>query len=184
MTKTILKLTAVTAIVASMAFAAFDAQAINDTSQITVTVDNTFVLDTPTPLSFGTIVAIAGAATTSTLAIDAAGAPTILNPGAARLVEFAAGNAGQATITGAAPNTTITVSYSSPVTLTCSVAPCTGTTPEFTVGTFVDDVAGVVTTDLAGAATINFGATLTTEASAVPYEDGLYEGTLTISAVY
>jgi hypothetical protein len=185
MKKTILKITAVTAIVASMSFAAMHAQAETDDSQITVTVDNTFTLDTPTPLSFGTIVAVTDATDQSNVTISAAGVIAYNNPGAARVTEFTAGTAGQATIADAAPNTGITISYPTSVTLTCSVAPCTGTTPEFVVDTFVDDTTlGVVTTDTAGAATINFGATLETEATATAYEDGLYEGTLTITAVY
>ena len=158
-------------------------EAIN--SNASVVVQNAFTLVENNALDFGTIVAFGdgtGAGAAATLAIDTAGGATITNGGGAtddRIVELIAGNQADFTISAAAPSTVMNVTIpSADITLSCTVG-CTGTPPDFTVGTFVDDTtggpSGTVTTDGAGGATFNMGATLTTDAAAlIAYDCLLY----------
>jgi len=180
--KKALNTTAVLAVTAGVAFTAIEAKAEDAGTNITATVQNAITWVETQPLQFGTFVAIADATDTSTLAIDVAGASTILNPGNARLVEITAGQQGVFTASAAAPSTAVTVTLPVSVTLNCGA--CSGAQPDFTVDTFVDDTGGAPVTDGAGGLVVNVGATLNTIASATPYEDGAYSGAYTVSINY
>jgi len=180
--KKTLKASAIGAITASLAFGVMDAKAETAGTNIVATVQNAFTFVETQPLAYGTFVAINHATDTSTIVMSIAGVPSYNNPGAARITEIVAGQQGIFDITAAAPSTDIDVSYTSPVLLSC--ATCTGSEPDFSVATFVDDsTAGTVTTSATGEVTLNVGATLTTVAGAV-YEDGAYSGAYTVTANY
>ena len=181
--KKTLKASAIGAITASLAFGVMDAKAETAGTNITATVQNAFTFVETTALTFGTFVAINDTVDSSTIAIDAAGANVIANPGNARIVAITPGTNGVFDVSAAVPSTTINVTLPTTVTLNC--AACTGAQADFDVGTFVDDsTAGVITTDASGAVTLNVGATLSTVPGAAIYEDGSYAGAYTVTANY
>ena len=180
--KKTLNTTAIAAVALAMAFSVSTAKAEDAGTNITATVQNAITWVETQPLAFGTIVAISDATDTSTLVIDTTGADTFNNPGNARLVRVSGGQQGIFDASNAAPNTQLTLTLPTSVTLNCSS--CTGTPPDFTINNFTDDVGGAPTTSGTGTATVNIGATLNTIASANAYEDGLYSGAYTVSINY
>ena len=181
--KKTLKASAIGAITASLAFGVIGAKAETAGTNVTANVQNAFTFAEAAPLTFGTFVAINDTVDVSTVAIDAAGANVIGNPGAARIVAITPGTNGVFDVSGAVPSTAMNITLPGTATLGC--AACTGAQADFSIGSFVDDsTAGVVTTDAAGAVTLNMGATLSTIAGAATYEDGVYSGAYTVTANY
>ena len=180
--KKTLNTTAIAAVALAMAFSVSTAKAEDAGTNITATVQNAITWDETQPLAFGTIVAISDASDTSTLVIDTTGADTFNNPGNARLVRVSGGQQGIFDASNAAPNTQLTLTLPTTVTLNC--AACSGSQPDFLINNFTDDAGGAPTTDGTGAVTVNIGATLNTIASANAYEDGLYSGAYTVSINY
>jgi len=170
-----------------------------------ILVQNSFTLVQTTPLDFGTVVAIADddAANTltdvGTLIVDSDGvtADTVTNAGNASIIPIVAGTAVTFTVSGASPNTTLTVTLPGSFTLVDG----SGTDSKvFTVSTFTTTVTlngpgnnFAYITDGGGNLVFNMGATLITDnvqagstASAPePYIDGTtYTGAYTMTVAY
>ena len=182
--KKTLKVSAIGALTATMAFGMMDAKAETAGTTITATVNNAIAFAETQPLAFGEFVAVIHASDVSTIlmANDGTG-PTVGNTGSARITPVSNGQMGIFDVTGAATNAALTLALPTTVTLTCDLCPVG--TPTFSVGTFTSDPAvGAVTTDGSGDVTINVGATLTTATGATAYEDGLYDAAYTVSVNY
>ena len=170
---------------AVFAFCASDAMAEDAGTNVDVVVQNAFTFTEDTALNFGTMVAISDPTFTATVAIDPTtgiGAPAS-GGGSAQIIPLGGSAQGAFTVSGAAPNTQLTLTLPASVTLNC--AACSGSQPDFTVNAFLDNAVGAdVLTDGSGGATFNVGATLNTITSANPYEDGTYSGAYTVSVNY
>lgn len=170
------------------------------TGNASVTVLNSFTLAETQALSFGTLVAFAdddagnNATDVATATIAASdGTVTYAAAGNASLTEVSAGQVGIYTISGAAPNTVITITAPTSATLT---DPSLTDTKQFTLGTFTTSVVTSGTpftfdTDSTGTMVFNLGATLTTDATgtsgssaAEAYADATFTGTFTVQADY
>lgn len=174
--------TALALAVSAFALCAGDAKAEDAGTTISATVQNAFTFVENTALNFGTFVAIADASDTSNIIVAPGGANTVNNPGAALIIALSAGVPGSFTVSGAAPSTALTISLPTSVTLVCGA--CSGSQPDFVVNTFVDSGGGTVTTNGSGGVSFTVGATMNTETSATPYEDGTYSAAYTVSANY
>jgi len=157
-----------------------------------VTVQNTFTVGMTTPLSMGTIAAIAdptGANTQATLVLAGnSGTATATNGnGTARILVVGNPTPGVIAITAAPPSTLFTVTQGSTIQLVDPAV--TGETQ------FDFDVAAVCagfncTTDASGALTVNVGGTLTTRqqtsggAEDNGYSDGTYTGTFSVTFAF
>ena len=163
-----------------------------------VTVQNSLTLTQDTALSFGTLVAFAdadGTATTYTVGSDGTTTAGADN-GNASIVEVVAGVPGAFTVSGAAPQTLLTVSLPGAAIDLTDGAGGVIDTKKFTVGTFektrtVSGGAGFTdTTDDAGVLSFDVGAVLTTDATgaaaaaSLPYADAAFSGTYTITVTY
>ena len=182
--KKTLKVSAIGALTATLAFSVMDAKAEDAGTNITATVTNAITFAETQALSFGEFVAInhASDVSTITMANDGSGA-TYGNTGSARITEIVEGNMGIFDVSDAAINASLTLTLPTTVTLDCTL--CGASNPDFSVGTFTSDPAvGSLTTNGSGAATINIGATLTTVAGASNYEDGDDTGAYTVSVNY
>ena len=182
--KKTLKVSAIGALTATLAFGVLDAKAEDAGTNITATVSNAFTLTETQALAFGTFTAKNDGTDVSTILIAPDGsAPVYGNPGDARIVEVTAGNMGIFDVTGAAPNAALDITLpSGSLTMTCGT--CTAANEDFSIGTFTSDPATTATTDAAGDVTVNVGATLSTIASADAYEDGAYSVAYTVSLNY
>ena len=179
--------------------AAFDMDDDTVTVNVTAAVDNTADFAT-TPVDFETIGVTSDAADTADLVMDpATGAITddlgagVGGPGEAHIVsDDDAGTAGTAALTNALPNSQVFVYYASPTNLT------DGTAPDLTLEVINDDLAtpgsftstgavqvvGIGTTDVAGSLSWNIGGTISTVATAAPYETGAYTGSFEVQLTY
>ena len=181
--KNTLKVSAIGALTATLAFSVLDAKAEDVESTITATVSNAIDFVETTAMSFGEFVAISDASDTQTIVIAPGGGNTVGTTGDARIVQIVTGNPGVFDVSGAAPDVSLDLTL--PTTATLSCTDCTGTPPDFEISAFTSTpTVATLETDATGAVTINVGATLTTAATAVAYEDGTYEGDFTISVNY
>ena len=182
--KKTLKVSAIGALTATLAFGVMDAKAEDAGSDITATVSNAFDLTETQALAFGTFTAKNDASDVSTILIGTDGsAPTYGNTGNARIVEITPGVMGIFDVSGAAPDAALDITL--PGTLTMSCADCSGTNPDFSIGSFTSNFpSGSATTDGSGAVTVNVGATLSTVAGSENYEDGEYSVAYTVSMNY
>ncbi|WP_189379295.1 hypothetical protein [Thalassotalea profundi] len=176
------------------------AETVNGTASVTV--QNGFTLTQTTPLSFGTIVALADAdgansSDFATLKVDSDGvtADVVDLSGAtnASIVPISAGTPGQFTVSGAAPNTVLTITNPSAFTLS---DPSAGDSKIFDVTAFTNDVvtsgsAFTYDTDATGTLVFNIGATLGTDnslaggtAAPVAYDNVTFTGTYTMTVDY
>lgn len=141
---------------------------------VSVTVQNTIGVSQTTALSFGTIQAKAstGSAEVATMAVPSDNSARSISQGAtgaAQINEIVAPNRGEFAITGAASQTTLTISFPASVTLTPEGNSNTAT---FSVSNFEatdglgNDATASITTDVNGDATLYVGATLSTEGNA------------------
>ena len=89
---------------------------------------------------------------------------------------------GQFSITGAAPNTPVVITFFNLVDLTC--AACGGGNPSIILSGMNHDAGGTPMTDGNGDLTFNYGFTLTTVPGPPQYEDGLYSGGFDLSVSY
>lgn len=182
--KQTLKVSAIGAIAATLAFGMMDAKAETAGTFITATVNNTIGFAETQPLSFGTFAVLNDATDTSTIVIQPDGTNTVNNPGASRIVALTPGVQGIFDVTAAAPSTALTLTIpTGTIVLNCGA--CTGSNPDFDVATFTSTPAvGALTTDGSGNATINVGATLTTQNDPNPYENGTYQGAYSVTVSY
>jgi hypothetical protein len=153
---------------------------------VTLTVQNNFTLTRTTAMAFGTFAVVADTAgsNTATLTMDpTTGTLTPANTLPSQFVEVDSSSAARGVydVTGAAPSTTMNVTISNLVDLTCGA--CSGTPPAIDLTSVTADDA-TPTTDNAGAATITLGAVLTTVAGGNQYTDGAYAGTFDITVAY
>ncbi|OIQ46898.1 MAG: hypothetical protein BM565_09315 [Gammaproteobacteria bacterium MedPE] len=166
-----------------------------------VEVKNSFDVAQTTPLSFGQIVAIAtdltGGADKATLTVNSDGstADVIVDGTLASIVSITAGTAGTFTVSGAAPNTVLTIGSISDFKLT---DPSGADTKEFDVTNLTTSVVTsgspfTYDTDATGTLVFNVGATLETDTTgttasgsevAIPYENVTFTGTYTVSVDY
>jgi len=167
-----------------------------------VEVKNSFLVAQTTPLSFGQIVAIASDETASadiaTLTVNSDGVTAdviVAGSSKASIVAITPGVAGTFTVSGAAPNTVLTISAISDFTLT---DPSTTDTKIFDVTNLTTTVTTSGTpftydTDAGGTLVFNVGATLETDSTgsavsgaevAVPYENVTFTGSYTVSVNY
>ncbi len=152
-------------------------------TNITVTVLNAFNLTETAPLSFGTIAAFVDAGNTATYQLAPDGTPTLgSSGGTAAFVIFAAATPGVFDIDSAAPNTIMNITLPVAAVLACGA--CSGAEPDFDVATYVSDPTPTITTDGNGDGTILLGATMTSQTSAAPYEDGVYLDTYSMTIAY
>lgn len=184
---------------ASMLVVSGSALAETVTANASVTVQNSFTLVETTPLSFGTILAIANDHTTAdlaTLVVNPDGVTADLATGgtAANIVSITPGTPATFTITGAAPNSVLTITDPAAFTLT---DPSATDAKDFDVDTFTKSVVTSGTpftydTDATGTLVFNYGATLTTEQpaggaasdNAIAYENVTFTGTYTMTVNY
>lgn len=187
---------AVLAAISAFAFGAFGAREAQAQSQTvnysaSVTVQNTFTVGMTTPLSFGTIAAIADptAGTQAQLVLSAnAGTSAVTNPAlpqTSRILAVSAATPGVIAISAAPPSTLITVTNGSTVQLN-DPASATETNFDFTPAAVC--AAFNCTTDVAGALTVNVGGTLATRqqtgTEAGGYTDGTYTGTFSVTFAF
>ncbi len=187
-------------------FAAGSVQAADTvTGSASVVVLSAISMVETTAISFGTIAAFADgttAGTISTLTIPADGsAQSIVDAGTAKIVEIAAGNAATYTISGAAPNTVITITLPDEVggyvlgdvLLT---DPAAVSDDEFYIDNFTKSIvtsgtAFTYDTDGTGTLVFNVGADLLTTDQGfligdlgAPYDDATYTGTYDVTVSY
>ena len=169
------------------------------TANASITVQNGFTITETTPLSFGTIVAIANSHTTADLATlvvssDGVSADIASHGTLASIVSISPGAPGVFTVTGAAPNTVLTVTPASAFTLS---DPSGTFATDFDVNTFTQTVVTSGTpftydTDGTGTLVFNYGATLSTKTPsggggadvAVPYDNITFTGTYSMQIEY
>ncbi len=187
-------LAAMAVVVLVAALAAQDAKAQSQTVNYSasVTVQNTFNVGMTTPLSFGTIAAVAdptGANTQASMVLSgSSGATSITNGnGTARILAVSSATPGVIAVTNAPPTTTFTVTNGSTVQL-ADPAQTGETTFNFTPAAVC---AGFnCTTDASGALTINVGGTLATRQQTSGgsedngYSDGTYTGTFSVTLAF
>jgi hypothetical protein len=121
---------------------------------------------------------------TATYVLNPDGSTVITNSGTdARFipVDQSGKSPGQINISGAAPSTPLSLSFSTLSNLTCGA--CMGGNPVIVMDTYTSDVGFNPSTDASGNLTINFGFTLTTQAGAA-YEDGTYTGQYQVMISY
>lgn len=171
------------------------------TGNAQVSVQNSFTLVETQDLTFGTVVAIGdddAAVTNDVASMTIAandGTATFTNGTLARLTEIVPGQVGIFDISGAAPNTAISLTLpAGPI----QVTDPSNTYPEkFQISGFTSSVVTSGTpftydTTASGDLTFNVGATLSTDplaasgsgGNAVAYNDTIYTGTYTITADY
>jgi len=167
-----------------------------------VEVKNSFLVAQTTPLSFGQIVAIASDealnADIATLTVNSDGVTAdviVAGSSKASIVAITPGVAGTFTVSGAAPNTVLTVSAIADFTLT---DPSTTDSKIFDVTNLTTTVTTSGTpftydTDGTGTLVFNVGATLETDSTgvvasgseaAIPYENVTFTGSYTVSVNY
>jgi len=172
--------------------------------EITATVQNSFTIQESSSLTFGTIRAVADVSTNqATLIIGSDGTTVTANQASPAFITVVSdGTPATYTITGAAPNTRLTITDPSAVTLS-HTNPTTTNNPTFTVngfeytvttgGTSSPYTGSNLQTDGTGSASFSLGVTLSTQASATAatagdlsraYEDGSYRGTYTMTVNY
>ena len=182
------------AALAVVAFGSQDASAQSQTVNYTasVTVQNTFTVAQTTPLSFGSVAAVASttAGTQANIVLSGNAGTTIVTQGVtslSRLLTIVAPTPGVIAISAAPPSTLFTITQGPTVQL---VDPATTgeTTFDFTPAAVC---AGFnCTTDAAGALTINVGGTLATRvqtsggAEDNGYSDGTYTGTYAVTFAF
>jgi hypothetical protein len=168
-------------------------------STASVVVQNSFTVAETTPLSFGTVVAFANNNSSvtndvATLVVSAnpATADVIANGATAKLVTVVAGTPATFTISGAAPNTALTITPPAGFLLS---DPSATDSKDFGVGTFTTFVTTSGTpftfdTDGGGGMVFNMGATLTTDAAlatanvAIAYSSVTFTNTYTMTVNY
>ena len=163
-----------------------NAQASLTAEPVTLTVANSFSLAQTTPMNFGSFIVLAdtvGVKTATLMMNPGTGAITPTNDAPAQFVQvnIAAASRGVYAISGAAPNTTLSVSTASLTDLHCGA--CAGAPPDVTLTSVTADDS-TPTTDGSGGATVNFGAVLTTVAGGNQYVSGTYAGSFDISVTY
>lgn len=193
------RLLTVTAVSAAVISGVSIAETGNGTASVEV--KNSFLVDQTTPLSFGQIVAIAsdetGAADKATLTVNSDGstADVIVAGTKASIVAITPGVAGKFTVSGAAPNTVLTIGAIADFKLT---DPSTTDSKDFDVTNLTTSVVTsgspfTYDTDASGSLVFNVGATLETDtngtvvtasAVAIPYENVTFTGTYTVSVNY
>ena len=172
------------------------------TGTTSVTVQNGFDLAETTPLSFGTVVAIANsntAADLATLQVDSDGVTAdVATPGnVASIVPIVAGTPGVFTVTNAAPNTLLTITLPANGTAADLTDPSGTDANTFTLDFFertivTSGTAFTADTDATGTLAFNVGATLGTTTPAggaasdatVPYENVTFTGSYTVMVEY
>lgn len=163
---------------------ASQAQAPSETANfsVSVTVDNSFTLGSR-GLSFGTIAVTASTTDSSSITINGNdGATTVSNGTYSRIIVVEPGTPGDADVTGAPPNTLMTVSITSnPTTV---VHETDGAAATFSAVMNAYGAGYNFTTDAAGAMTFVVGGTLTTSTAGGTYTDGVYTGSYTVSVTY
>jgi hypothetical protein len=172
------------------------------TATVTATVQNAFTLVETTPLSFGTVRAVAdptGGVNIAILTLSPAGVMTPTTGVAnSALTSLSGGTAGVFTVSGAASFTNLTVTFPVDFTLTTAGAP--PGSPVFDikqadwVGTIVGGVNGGSTyaasnmqTDVSGGVALRVGTKLKTDSTVgttSQYLDQLYSGTYTMEIAY
>lgn len=186
----LMRTTAIALSVAALAFSASNAKAEDAGTTIDATVQNAFTFTEDSALNFGTIVAISDPSETASYVVDSGtgpAAPTTTG-GSALIIELTPGAAGNFSISGAAPNTALTIQLPANTTMNCGA--CSGSQPDFDLTAWEDSEGGTTavpattTTDGSGQASFTVGATLSTRTSANPYEDGTYSAAYTVSVNY
>ncbi|TMM43114.1 hypothetical protein FCS21_13365 [Colwellia ponticola] len=185
--------------VAAMLFTPATVFAESITANASVTVQNSFTLAETTPLSFGTVVAIANDNTApdlATLVVSAtSGTADVATQGTvASLVAISPGTPATFTVSGAAPNTVLTITDASAFQLT---DPSSTDTKVFDVSNFTKTVVTSGTpftydTDATGTLVFNYGATLSTSTpsggaasdNAIAYDNVTFTGTYTMQVEY
>lgn len=187
--------------VATVAAVTFSGAALAEkaTGNASVQVQNNFTVTEDVALSFGTVVAIAegDAANTGDVAemvvnSDGVTADSFTQGTLASLVAISPGNRAEFSVSGAAPNTVLTITNPSAFTLT---DPSSGDTKIFNVDTFTNSVitsgtAFTYDTDATGVLVFGLGATLGTDnvlagsAGAVAYDNVTFTGTYTMTVNY
>jgi len=164
-----------------------------------VVVQNSFVVAQTTPLSFGTIVAFAennSSVTSDTASLlvnsDGVTADTITNGTLSKIIPVVAATVATFTVSGAAPNTLLTITLPAAFDLT---DPSLTDSKDFRVSTFTTSIVTsgspfTYDTDGGGNMVFNMGATLTTDATlavavgAVAYSNVTFTNTYTMTVNY
>jgi hypothetical protein len=162
------------------------AQSTSQTGNYTVqvVVRNAFSIGS-SGLSFGTITALASPTEQASITVNGeTGAVTISDgaTGLARIIEISGSAPGEVDITGAPPNTLMSVSITTnPSTLTHTVD---GSAATFSATINALGAGYDFTTDASGVMVFNVGGTLSTAAGGGNYSDGDYEGTYDVQVSY
>lgn len=173
-----------------------DATAQTANMTISVTVDNTMTLTADNQMNFGEIIAIADAAQTASIAVNALtgalGAPTTTGaPAYIAVIDNTNESEAQITVTDTAPGATINIDIQ-------NVVPPVSGGVSFQIGTWLSSWNGAaavartpgtpwtqVYLDNGGAGSVlDLGATLTTNAAGTAYANGLYSGTFDVVFSY
>lgn len=175
------------------------------TGTTSVTVQNGFDLEETTPLSFGTVVAIANSNVTvdpATLTVDSDGVTAdtqgVSTSGTASIVPIVAGTPGTFTVSNAAPNTLVTITLPTDGDGLLLEDPSGTDDTDFTIDFFertivTSGTAFTADTDDTGTLVFNVGATLGTGVAAggaagtdasVPYENVTFTGSYTVMVEY
>jgi hypothetical protein len=183
---------AVVALVFALSSAAMaQSQTVNYTASVTV--QNTFTVGMTTPLTFGTVAAIADvtAGTQANIVLSGNSGATNITQGsggsASRLLQVVAPTPGVIAISAAPPSTLITVTQGSTVQLN---DPATTGETQFDFTPAAVCAGFNCTTDAAGALTVNVGGTLATRQQTSGgsedngYGDGTYTGTFSVTFAF
>ena len=169
------------------------AQSQTVTYSASVTVQNTFTVGMTTPLTFGTVAAVASTTAGTQASIVLAGntGSTTITQGSggsiSRLLQIVAPTPGVIAISAAPPSTLITVTQGSTVQL---VDPATTGETQFDFTPAAVCAGFNCTTDAAGALTVNVGGNLSTRiqtsggAEDNGYSDGTYTGTFSVTFAF
>ena len=150
------------------------------------TVQNSITAAETMAPSTGSVVLIADTigVDTATVTVTTGGVVLVTPNGSANaiVVDDSPANAAEFTITGAAPNTQLTLTFNSIVDLVCGL--CTAGNPVIQLSGLNHDAGATPTTDINGDLTFHVGFTLTSIAGGNQYEDGVYTGSFKVNISY
>lgn len=133
-------------------------------------------------LSFGSLSAYSDPGAQATMTLHTNSTVDITNAGNAKMTFLGGAAAASIRVSGAAPYYGVTITPEPGNIFLTHVTP--GGVARFIAGSFITSPAGSGRTDASGNLDILVGATLTTELTSNPYENGVYTGTYTLTVSY
>lgn len=149
---------------------------------VNVNLQSTLTIVQEQGVSFGQMAAWASALDSASLRIQPNGSIQTSNPSHARLISFGNASVGRFRVTGGAPFAPVTLTLpSTPIILTHQNAIGSA---RFFVEDFAANLSGTPSLNGGGELEFSLGATLKTEQTSLPYLDGNYSGTFSMTVEY